>query len=103
MPAGRTSSDEVTFSDASGKLQARGRDAFIQSFTSFLRAVDKVQVRQLIVEGANVAAVVSYDYVNLRGEKLHQEDAEVWMVGNGAIGSLKIYFDITEFREFMGR
>ena len=33
--------DDVTFSDASGKLQAHGRDAFIQSFTSFLRAVEK--------------------------------------------------------------
>jgi ketosteroid isomerase-like protein len=96
-------SDDVTFSDASGKLQAHGRDAFIQSFTSFLRAVEKVQVMQLIVEGENAAAVVSYDYVNPRGEKLHQDDAEVWTVRNGAIGSLTIYFDITEFRGFMTR
>ena len=96
-------SDDVTFSDASGKLQAHGRDAFIQSFTSFLRAVEQVQVMQLIVEGENAAAVVSYDYVNPRGEKLHQDDAEVWTVRNGAIGSLTIYFDITEFRGFMTR
>jgi len=96
-------SDDVTFSDASGKLQAHGRDAFIQSFTTFLRAVEKVQLMRLIVEGANAAAVVSYDYVNPRGEKLHQDDAEVWTVRDGAIGSLTIYFDITEFRAFMGR
>jgi ketosteroid isomerase-like protein len=96
-------SDDVTFSDASGKLQAHGRDGFVQSFTSFLRAVDRVVLLQLMVEGESAAAVVSYDYINRRGEKLHQDDAEVWTVRNGAVASLKIYFDITEFREFMGR
>ena len=91
----------VSFSDASGRLRAEGRDAFIESFASFLRAVDRVEVRQLIVEGANAAAVVGYDYTNPRGEHLHQDDAEVWRVENGEIASLTIYFDITEFRAFM--
>ena len=54
----------VAFSDASGKLTAQGREAFIQSFSGFLRAVEKVQ---LIVEGPNAAAVVSYDYVRPGG------------------------------------
>ena len=92
---------DVTFSDASGRLQAHGRDAFIQSFASFLRAVDRVELKQLIVEGPNAAAVVSYDYTNPRGEHLHQDDAEVWKVADGEIASLTIYFDITEFRAFM--
>jgi hypothetical protein len=34
---------------------------------------------------------------------LHQDDAEVWKIENGQIVSLTIYFDITEFRGFMGR
>ena len=93
----------VAFSDASGKLTAQGREAFIQSFSGFLRAVEKVQLRQLIVEGPNAAAVVSYDYVNPAGGRLHQDDAEVWKVENGQILSLTIYFDITGFRSFMGR
>lgn len=96
-------SDDVEFSDASGRLRALGREGFVQSFTSFLRAVDKVEVKQLIVEEANAAAVVSYDYFNPKGDKLHQDDAEVWRVDDGAISSLTIYFDITEFRGFMGR
>src|SRR4249919_1935847 len=87
---------------ASGKLNAQGREAFIQSFSGFLRAVDKVLLKQLIVEGPNAAAVVSYDYVNPSGGHLHQDDAEVWKVENGQIVSLTIYFDITEFRGFMG-
>jgi ketosteroid isomerase-like protein len=96
-------SENVAFSDASGKLSAQGREAFIQSFSGFLRAVDKVLLKQLIVEGPNAAAVVSYDYVNPSGGHLHQDDAEVWKVENGQIVSLTIYFDITEFRGFMGR
>jgi ketosteroid isomerase-like protein len=95
--------DDVTFSDASGRLRADGREAFIQSFTGFLRAVERVEVKSLIVEGPNAAAVVSYDYRNPKGERLHQDDAEVWRVEAGKIAALTIYFDITEFRGFMGR
>ena len=94
---------DVVFADASGKLQARGRDGFIQSFTAFLRGVSAVELKQLIVEGSAAAAVVGYDYVNAKGEHLHQDDVEVWRVENGEVLALTIYFDITEFRVFMGR
>ncbi len=96
-------SEDIIFSDASKKLHAEGRSAFIQSFSAFLRAVENVQVKQLIVEDANACAVVSYDYVSPKGAKLHQDDAEVWQVVEGKIVALTIYFDITEFRSFMGR
>ena len=86
-----------------GSSTLKAGEAFIQSFSGFLRAVDKVELKQLIVEGPNAAAVVSYDYVNPSGGRLHQDDAEVWQVENGLIVSLTIYFDITEFRCFMGR
>jgi ketosteroid isomerase-like protein len=99
----RDIADDVVFSDASKRLHAEGRDAFIQSFTGFLRAVERVQLRQLIVDGNDAAAVVSYDYVSPTGGKLHQDDAEIWKVVDGKITALTIYFDITEFRAFMGR
>jgi ketosteroid isomerase-like protein len=94
---------DVVFSDASMKLHAEGKEAFIQSFTPFLRAVEHVHMKQLIVEGSLACAVVSYDYISPKGSKLHQDDAEVWKVVDGNIVSLTIYFDITEFRSFMGR
>ena len=94
---------DVVFSDASKRLHAEGREAFIQSFTTFLRAVETVQLKQLIIQGTNACAVVSYDYVSPKGATLHQDDAEVWNVVNGNIVALTIYFDITEFRTFMGR
>ncbi len=96
-------SEDMVFSDASKKLHAEGKDAFIQSFSAFLRAVERVQLKQLIVEDTDACAVVSYDYVSPQGAKLHQEDAEVWQVADREIVALTIYFDITEFRNFMGR
>jgi predicted SnoaL-like aldol condensation-catalyzing enzyme len=69
---------DVVFADASKKLHAEGKEAFIQSFTNFLRTVENVQLKQLIVEGNNACAVVSYDYISPKGTKLHQDDAEVW-------------------------
>lgn len=93
--------DDVVFSYGSKKLNAIGKESFIQAFTNFLRAVEKVEVKQLIVEGENACAVVSYDYVSPTGGKLHQDDAEVWKVVDEKIVSLTIYFDITEFRTFM--
>lgn len=96
-------SENVVFSDASKRLHAEGKDAFIQSFTGFLRAVAKVQPKQYIVEGNNACVVVSYEYISPKGERLHQDDAEVWKVVDGKIEALTIYFDITEFRNFMGR
>jgi ketosteroid isomerase-like protein len=93
---------DVVFADASKKLHAEGRDAFIQSFTGFLRAVEHIQLQQLIVDGNDAAAVVSYDYVSPTGGKLHQDDAEIWKIVDGKITALTIYFDITEFGAFMG-
>ncbi len=95
--------EDVVFSDASRRLSAQGRDAFLQSFSSFLRAVESVQLKQLIVEDDDACAVVSYVYRSPAGAELHQDDAEVWKVVGGKIVALTIYFDITEFRTFMGR
>ena len=95
--------DDVSFSDASGRLRAQGRDGFINSFTPFLRSVAGVRLKQLIVDDGAAAAVVGYDYTNPKGEHLQQDDAEVWKIEDGKVKSLTIYFVITEFRAFMGR
>jgi ketosteroid isomerase-like protein len=94
---------DVEFADASGRLSAHGREAFIQAFTGFLRAVESVRLKQLIVDGAAAAAVVGYGYRNPSGERLEQDDAEIWRIEGGEIASLTIYFDITEFSAFMRR
>ncbi len=95
--------DDAVFGDASGTLHAEGKAAVIDSFVPFLKGVAGLQVRQRIVQGSQACYVLSYTYVNSKGENLHQDDAEVWEVRNGKLGKLTIYFDLTEFRSFMRR
>ncbi len=95
--------DDVVFRDASGSLHAEGRSAANQSFVPFLKGVAGLDVRQRIVEGPHACYVVSYTYVNSKGENMHQDDAEVWEVRDGKLAKLTIYFDVTEFRSFMRR
>lgn len=96
-------SENVVFSDASMKLHTEGKEAFVTAFDSFLRAVQDLRVKQMIVEQDNICAIVSYDYVSPKGEKLTQDDAEIWKIEDGKVKSLVIYFDITAFRSFMAR
>lgn len=94
---------DVVFSDASQTLLAEGKQAFIQSFTPFLKGVAGIKIKQLIIEGENACSVVSYDYVNSKGERMSQDVAEICEVKNEKLARLTIYFDLTAYRDFMGR
>ena len=94
-------SGDAIFSDASRTLNAQGRAAVIQSFTSFLKGVEGVKVKQMIVEGEDACAIVGYDYVNPKGAKMIQDVAEVWKVRDGKLTKLTIYFDLTSYRAFI--
>jgi ketosteroid isomerase-like protein len=94
-------SDDAVFSDASGILNAKGKDAVIQSFTPFLRGVEGVKVKQMTVEDDDACVIVRYDYVNPKGERLSQDVAEVWQVKDNRLTRLTIYFDLTAYRTFM--
>ena len=94
-------SENASFSDASGVLDAKGKESVIQSFAPFLKGVHGVTVKQMIVENEVVCAIVGYDYVNPKGEKLSQDVAEVWQVKDDRLTRLTIYFDLTAYRTFM--
>jgi ketosteroid isomerase-like protein len=94
-------SEDASFADASQTLNAKGKAAVLQSFTPFLKGVESVKVKQLIVDGKDACAIVSYDYVNPKGAKMRQDVAEVWQVNNGKLTQLTIYFDLTAYRNFM--
>ncbi len=93
--------DDAVFSDASQTLNAKGKAAVIQSFIPFLKGVDKVKVKQMITEGDDVCAIVSYDYINPKGARMNQDVAEVWKLKNGKLAKLTIYFDLIAYRDFM--
>src|ERR1041384_657701 len=93
--------DDAVFSDASQTLLAKGKEAVIQSFTPFLNGVADLKISQMIVEGGKVCSVISYIYVNPKGNKLNQDVAEVAEVKDGKLARLTIYFDLTAYRSFM--
>lgn len=94
-------SEDAVFSDASLTLNAKGRNAVIQSFIPFLKSVADVKVKHMMAEGGDACAIIGYVYVNPKGEKLSQDVAEVWQVRDGQLTSLTIYFDLTAYRNFM--
>lgn len=94
-------SNDAIFSDASQSLNGKGKGAVIQSFVPFLKGVEGVKVRQMIVEGEKACAVVGYNYVNPKGQKMQQDVAEVWETKDGKLAKLTIYFDLIAYRNFM--
>lgn len=96
-------SENAIFSDSSQALIAKGKPEIIQSFTTFLKGMKSVKVKHLIVSGNDVCAILQYEYVNSKGEKMMQEDAEVWEIKDGKLDRMTIYFDLTAYRSFMRR
>ncbi len=94
-------SETAVFADPSHALYAKGRTEIIQSFVTFLKGVTDVNVKQWIVEDDSVCAIVGYEYVNPKGERMSQDVAEVWRVAADKLAELTIYFDLTAYRSFM--
>lgn len=94
-------SADAVFSDASQTLFAKGKEAVIQSFTPFLKGVAGLKISQTIVEGEKACFIISYTYVNPKGETINQDVAEVSEVRGGKLAKLTIYFDLTAYRHFM--
>ncbi|HVA97225.1 MAG TPA: nuclear transport factor 2 family protein [Candidatus Acidoferrales bacterium] len=93
--------EDALFTDASQVISAKGKEAVIQSFSNFLKGVEKVMVKEIIGEGENLCAIISYDYVNPKGVKWNQDVAEIWKVTDGKLAQLTIYFDLIAYRNFM--
>ena len=93
--------DDAVFSDASQALLAKGRAAVIQSFMPFLKGVEALKISQMIVEDDHACSIISYTYVNPKGEKMNQDVAEISEVKDGKLIRLTIYFDLTAYRSFM--
>ncbi len=96
-------SEDVVFTDSGLNIHEEGKEAFLQSFNNFLKAVEAVRVKQMIGEDNDACVIASYDFVSPKGNKLTQDVAEIWKVKDGELSSLTIYFDLTAFRNFMGR
>ena len=94
-------SDDAVFADASKILLAKGKEEVVQSLVPFLKGVDGVKIKELIVEEEKACAIISYIYVNSNKERMNQDVAEILEVKNGKLNKQTIYFDLTAYRTFM--
>ncbi len=93
--------EDAVFSDASEVLNAKGRKAVVDSFVPFLKGVASLKVKRMVADEDTACAIVRYDYVNPKGQRMSQDVAEVWDVRDGLLARLTIYFDLTAYRSFM--
>lgn len=94
-------SDDAVFSDASQILFAKGKEEVVKSFVPFLKGVTGVKIKELIIEDDRACAIINYDYVNSKKERMNQNVAEILEVKNSKLTKLTIYFDLTAYRNFM--
>ncbi len=94
-------SESAVFKDSSETLKARGKPEIIQSFTTFLKSVSEVNVKEWIAEDDHVCAIVGYEFINPKGERMIQDVAEVWRVEGDQLAELIVYFDLMAYRSFM--
>jgi ketosteroid isomerase-like protein len=95
--------NDVSFADADFKTHSEGKEAFIATYDNVLKVISSITIQQIIIEGESACAIISYEYVNLQGEKLKQKSAELWVIKDDKLSSYTIYLDLTMLWKFLGR
>ncbi len=80
-----------------------GKEEYVTATVRFLRAVDSSKVSQMIIEGDNACAVVRYELLSPKGNRLSADIAEILSVSNGKIASSTLFFDTAAFNDFMAK
>lgn len=84
-------------SHTSPNRRLSGREAYLASTQRFFSMVSSLELGNLIVEGANACALTRYELRPPAGPAFHSDVAEVFVVKDGRIASLDIYFDSAPF------
>ena len=77
--------------------ESRGRELYIRN--NFFRLVRGLRVKELISEGGQGFALVSYDLVSPKGKLFSSDVAELWKAEGGRLVSVAIYFDTASFND----
>ncbi len=93
-------SDSILF-DGTGVKATKGKEAYIQGTSQFLRAVKSSQVREMIIEAERACVIVHYELISPKGNSATSDVAEILLVKDGKIDSSTIYFDTAAFNAFM--
>ena len=91
--------DDMTFTSyAVPNRHVEGKAPYLQATRRFYGMIQSVEVRQLLVEGNRVVALTRYQLQPPNGATTFSSDvAEVFVVRDGRIGSVDIYFDTAPY------
>lgn len=84
-------------SHASPARRLSGKEAYLGATQRFFSMISSLEVKNLIVDGANACALTRYELRPSGGPAFHSDVAEVFVVRDGEIASLDIYFDSAAF------
>lgn len=77
--------------------QTKGRDTYLQVTKRFYSMITKVELKNLLVEGESACAFTHYDLQPPNRPAFASDVAELFVVKDGKIVSLGIYFDTAPF------
>lgn len=90
--------DNLEFTSFTSPIrQTKGRDAYLQATKRFYSMITSVRVNKLIVEGDSACAFTHYELQPPNGAAFTSDVAELFVVKEGKIASLGIYFDTAPF------
>ena len=78
-----------------------GKAAYVGATKRFMQIAKSVELKQLVVEGANASAVSSYKLQSPLGNTSTCDVAEILTVNDGKIKSSTIFFDSAGFNAFI--
>lgn len=81
----------------------RGKDAYVEATSRFLRVVSGCSVKELVIERDKAFAIVRYDLLSPKGNTARSEVAELLTIADDKITSSTIFFDTAAFRDFMAK
>ena len=84
-------------SHTSPSRRLAGKDAYLAGTQRFFSMVSGLEVKHLVVDGANACALTRYELRPPAGPAFHSDVAELFVVKDGEIASLDIYFDSAAF------
>ncbi len=79
------------------------KEAFVEGTSQFLRAVNTVHAKEMIVEGEQACVIVLYELLSPKGNSASMDVAEILAVKHGNIDAATIYFDTAAFNHFMAQ
>lgn len=74
-----------------------GKQAYVEIIKRFSQRFESMRVKQMIVEGDKASVIGNYDFVFPNGVKINGNVSENWIMKNGKLQSLTLYFDTATF------